>query len=226
MFEFSAWTHYLCEYLLLPQCYYLKRLIKKLLQILCGSKDKYRKFKDHHILITSMRSLVELCNMGASSPAPLSMLSMGSNINTATESLSIINESTESALLSAPSSVAIGMAQHVMPKLTYQSLLKLIDHLKVILEVASARTLNWQRFCAQNPSSILYLIELALLMGVDSNGTGSDSSSLSGGGSVSAASTCAIIPTILQILLCSLGKHFYLMEISIHDQNLVTFTRT
>lgn len=117
----------------------------------------------------------------------------------------MINESTDLGLLSVPSSVGIGMAQHVMPKLTYQSLLKLVDHLKVILEVASARTLNWQRFCAQNPSSILYLIELALLMGVDSNGTGSDSSSLSGGGSVSAASTSAIIPTILQILLCSLG---------------------
>ncbi len=92
MFEFSAWTHYLCEYLLLPQCYYLKRLIKKLLQILCGSKDKYRKFKDHHILITSMRSLVSLCPLGSSPPAPPSMLSMGSNINSATESLSVISE--------------------------------------------------------------------------------------------------------------------------------------
>lgn len=38
MFDFAAWTHYLCEYLLVPQCHYLKRLIKKLLQILCGSK--------------------------------------------------------------------------------------------------------------------------------------------------------------------------------------------
>lgn len=41
MFDFAAWTHYLCEYLLVPQCHYLKRLIKKLLQILCGSKVRY-----------------------------------------------------------------------------------------------------------------------------------------------------------------------------------------
>ena len=92
MFDFSAWTHYLCEYLVLPQCYYLKRLVKKLLQILCGSKDKYRKFKDQHILIASVNSLVNLCNLD-SSPSPMSMLCMGNNINQATESLSIINES-------------------------------------------------------------------------------------------------------------------------------------
>lgn len=91
------------------------------------------------------------------------------------------------------------------PKLSYSHLLKLVENLKVILEVASSRTVNWQRFCGQNPSTILYLIELALLMGVDSNGTGSDSSSLSGGGSIAAASTSAIIPTILQIVLCTLG---------------------
>lgn len=40
MFDFASWTHYLCEYLLVPHCHYLKRLIKKLLQILCGSKVK------------------------------------------------------------------------------------------------------------------------------------------------------------------------------------------
>jgi len=91
MFEFSAWTHYLCEYLLLRQCHYLKRLIKKLLQILSGSKDKYRKFKDQHILITSLKSLVILCGL-ESSPEPQSMLNMGGSIVMATESLSTVNE--------------------------------------------------------------------------------------------------------------------------------------
>jgi hypothetical protein len=42
-------------------------------------------------------------------------------------------------------------------------------------------------------------------MGVDSNGSGCDMSNLSGGGSIAAASTSPLIPTILQILLCSLG---------------------
>jgi len=91
MFEFSAWTHYLCEYLLLPQCYYLKRLIKKLLQILSGSKDKYRKFKDQHILITSVKCLVGLCGLD-SSPRPHSMLSRGASIGQATEALLTVNE--------------------------------------------------------------------------------------------------------------------------------------
>ncbi len=202
MFEFSAWTHYLCEYLLLPQCAYLKRLIKKLLQILCGSKDKYRKFKDQHILTTCIRQLVSLCPL-ASSPQPFSMLGMGSTISQASESLLLVNELNQNLIFFKPA-MHSGSGQHQI-KLTYLSLLKIIDNLKVILEVAVARTLNWQRFCTQNPSTILYFIDLALLMGVDSNGSGCDSSSLSGCGSVAAASTPVIIPTILQLLLCSLG---------------------
>ena len=199
MFEFSSWTHYLCEYLLLSQCFYLKRLIKKLLQILCGSKEKYRKFKDQHILTTCLVSMVNLCQL-TSSPSPISMLGMGGTINQATESLSVVNEA-KNLLPTQPTGHSCLLAH----KLTYLNLLKLVDHLKVILEVAVSRSLNWQRFCAQNPSTLLYLIELALLMGVDSNGSGTDSSSLSGGSSIAAASTSAIIPTILQILLCTLG---------------------
>ena len=136
MFEFSSWTHYLCEYLLLSQCFYLKRLIKKLLQILCGSKEKYRKFKDQHILTTCLISMVNLCQL-TSSPSPISMLGMGATINQATESLSIVNELTQ------PSGHSCLLAH----KLTYLNLLKLVDHLKVILEVAVSRSLNWQRFC-------------------------------------------------------------------------------
>jgi hypothetical protein len=198
MFEFSSWTHYLCEFLLLPQCQYLKRLIKKLLQILCGSKDKYRKFKDQHILTTCIKNVADLSPLN-SSPAPFSMLGMGSTINQASESLLIVNELNQQNIFK--------QNQMSIPqiKLTYLSLLKIIDNLKIILEVAVARTVNWQRFCTQNPSTLLYLIDLALLMGVDSNGSGCDSSSLSGCGSAAAASTPVIIPTLLQLLLCSLG---------------------
>lgn len=59
MFDFSAWTHYLCEYLLVPQCHYLKRLIKKLLQILCGSKVYIIKKLDQ-ILIGKLLHLSKL----------------------------------------------------------------------------------------------------------------------------------------------------------------------
>jgi hypothetical protein len=199
MFEFSSWTHYLCEYLVLPQCYYLKRLIKKLLQILCGSKDKYRKFKDQHILTACIKHLTSLCSL-SSSPTPVSLLGLGSTISQASESLSTV--SLNSAQLS---NLFAKQANTQNIKLTYMSLLKLVDHLKTILEVAISRTLNWQRFCVQNPTTILYLIELALLMGVDSNGSGIDSSNLNSIGNVASASTSVIVPNILQLLLCALG---------------------
>ena len=70
IFDFNVWSHYLCEYLMLPQCNFLKRLIKKLLQLLCGSKEQYRKFKDHHLLMTSVKRLINICPL---SSAPLNL---------------------------------------------------------------------------------------------------------------------------------------------------------
>ena len=153
-FDFGSWAHYLCEYLLLPSCHFLKRLNKKLLQILCNSKEKYRKIKDQHILTIRLKQLIALCN---------------------------------------PSSDALP------PKLNYSNLIKVDEHFKSVLEVAVARTVNWQRFCLQNPSTILYLIELSLLLGVDSN---SDSTS---GTLCTGASTANLAPTILQLLSYALG---------------------
>lgn len=192
MFDFSAWTHYLCEYLLLPHCSYLKRLIKKLLQILCGSKDKYRKFKDQHLLTTCVTQLAGLCRLH-SSPSPVSMLGLGATVAQACDALSVVNP--------VPPQLALTMSSPPPPKLAYSSLLRIAEHLKTMIEVGAARTSNWQRFCLQNSTTLLYLIEVALLMGVDSNGSGIDSSS-----SLSAsASTSVIVPHITQLLLCALG---------------------
>jgi hypothetical protein len=206
MFEFSSWTHYLCEYLVLPQCYYLKRLIKKLLQILCGSKDKYRKFKDQHILTTCIKNLTSLCHL-SSSPCPVSMLGLGATVVQATEALSAVNLIQNQSMLQVSKAITTTPTtlSPTVPKLTYLNLLKLTDHLKTMLEVAVSRTSNWQRFCVQNPSTLLYLIELALLMGVDSNGSGIDSSSVNTSGNIASASTSVIVPNITQLLLCALG---------------------
>lgn len=192
-FDFSAWTHYLCEYLLLPQCSFLKRLIKKLLQILCGSKEKYRKFKDQHILSTALNNLVQVCFL-PSSPSAQSMLRMGTTMSEALESLSVIN-------------LPIQSLQSVtkISKISYLNLNKLVDNFKLILEVASSRSTNWQRFCIQNPTTVTYLVDLALLMGVDSNGSGTDSSNLNSSNTTSLACTSVMVPTILQLLLNLFG---------------------
>jgi hypothetical protein len=219
-FDFAPWTHYLCEYLLLgPPCYYLKRLIKKLLQMLCGSKDKYRKFKDQHILSECTGQLTRLCAL-KSAPVPQSLLTTGNTLQECADALSTLNLSAQSATTNAPTNptataTSSSNTQHATPavvlaKLNYVCLLRIAEQLKQMLEIASARTANWQRFVLHNPRMLLYLCDLAMLMGVDANGSGSDSSNLNGTSSISTActnTTPALIPSILQLLILTLGKN-------------------
>lgn len=134
------------------------------------------------------------------------MLSLGSTLNTAIETISYLNLPLRQPSPSSSSSSGGVILTLTTARLSYTSLLKILENLKLMLEIAASRSPNWQRFCLQNPSTIQYLIELALLMGVDANGSGSDSSNLSGGSSISVASTSAIVSTILQCVVYSLGN--------------------
>ena len=114
---------------------------------------------------------------------------MGTTVAQATEALSVVNLIQNQNLINVGkiSQTTTTSFSSCLPKLTYLNFLKLTDYLKTILEVAVSRTSNWQRFCVQNPSTVLYLIELALLMGVDSNGSGIDSSSVNTSGNIASA---------------------------------------
>lgn len=207
-FDFTPWTHYLCEYLMLgPQCYFLKRLIKKLLQILCGSKDKYRKLKDNHILNECSRQLIRLCPLRSAPNIPSSLGSTDSGAST--PSLTTSGASSLTLLTPPPDSFSPTSAV-TLYQLSYLNLIRIIEQLKMMAEIANARTGNWQRFLASHPRMIVYLFELALLMGVDSNGSGTDSSNLNGMTScLATASTTtsnSLIPTILQLLILSLSS--------------------
>lgn len=146
-----------------------------------------------------MKQLSTLCSL-SSHPTPISMLSIGSTLSAAIETISFINL----PLASFTQTVKSQHSSLTTSKLTYTSLLKILENLKQILEIAASRSPNWQRFCLQNPFTIQYLIELSLLMGVDSNGSGSDSSNLAGSSSISCACTSVIVPTILQCIVYSL----------------------
>ncbi|CAF0847863.1 unnamed protein product, partial [Didymodactylos carnosus] len=50
----SSWQTCLCEYLVLPQALFLKRQIRKLLLYICGTREKYRKLRDIHVLSTNL----------------------------------------------------------------------------------------------------------------------------------------------------------------------------
>ncbi|CAM4878013.1 unnamed protein product [Rotaria socialis] len=53
----SDWQKCLCEYYVLPQGSFLKRQIRKLLMYICGSRDKYRKLRDFHVLSTNIAEI-------------------------------------------------------------------------------------------------------------------------------------------------------------------------
>jgi E3 ubiquitin-protein ligase UBR4 len=49
------WLYQLCELLATPQAPFVKRQVRKLLLLICGSRDQYRQLRDMHTLETKMR---------------------------------------------------------------------------------------------------------------------------------------------------------------------------
>ncbi|KAK0172054.1 hypothetical protein PV328_005423 [Microctonus aethiopoides] len=75
-FDQQAWYYYLCEYMMLYQTPFIRRQVRKLLQFICGNKDKYRQLRDLHALVSHMQSVQQSCNSGgydALLPLPLSI---------------------------------------------------------------------------------------------------------------------------------------------------------
>lgn len=75
-FDQQAWYYYLCEYMMLYQTPFIRRQVRKLLQFICGNKDKYRQLRDLHALVSHMQSVQQSCNSGGYDsllPLPLSI---------------------------------------------------------------------------------------------------------------------------------------------------------
>ena len=51
----ADWLYQLCELLATPQAPFVKRQVRKLLLLICGSRDQYRQLRDMHTLETKMR---------------------------------------------------------------------------------------------------------------------------------------------------------------------------
>ena len=52
-----SWHHQLCELMMTPQAPFVKRQVRKLLLLLCGSKDQYRQLRDLHTLETRIKEV-------------------------------------------------------------------------------------------------------------------------------------------------------------------------
>lgn len=48
--------------------------------------------------------------------------------------------------------------------LSYDNLVELVEHLKACLEIALARTGNWQRFCIHHDETLSFLFKVSCLL--------------------------------------------------------------
>ena len=53
----QAWFYQLCELMIAPQAPFVKRQVRKLLLLICGSKEQYRQLRDLHTLETRIREI-------------------------------------------------------------------------------------------------------------------------------------------------------------------------
>lgn len=52
---FQNWFHYLCEYMMTQQAPFIRRHVRKLLLFICGTKEKYRLYRDLHSLNSNIK---------------------------------------------------------------------------------------------------------------------------------------------------------------------------
>ena len=60
----QAWFNELCELMITPQAPFVKRQVRKLLLLICGSKDQYRQLRDLHTLETRIREIKIIVGKG------------------------------------------------------------------------------------------------------------------------------------------------------------------
>lgn len=75
-FDQQAWYFYLCEYMMLYQTPFIRRQVRKLLQFICGNKEKYRQLRDLHALVSHMQSVQQSCNAGGYDPQQVHPISI------------------------------------------------------------------------------------------------------------------------------------------------------
>ena len=121
----QSWFYQLCELMITPQAPFVKRQVRKLLLLICGSKEQYRQLRDLHTLETRIKEVKITVAKGGFDVSDLE----NSSVN-----------------------------------LMYDTLIQLIEQLKICVEVAESRTLNWQRFCMGDETVLPFLLQVSYML--------------------------------------------------------------
>ena len=132
----SEWYTVLCDYMMTHQTPYVRRQARKLLLYVCGTKEKYRELRDLHTLESHMTDVRKIVGLD-------------------NQSLIEDNLETDNKDKSPP---PINLA--------YDTLLRLIEHFNACVEIASSRTINWQKYCSGggDETILAFLFRISFLL--------------------------------------------------------------
>lgn len=140
-------TFLFCQYLMIQQTPFVRRQVRKLLLFICGSKEKYRQLRDLHTLDSHMRSIKKLLEeQGIFLRAGVVTATSGSALQYDTLISLVSVHLAETCLLSFP--VCDQFILYFVA-ITWLDLLQM-EHLKACAEIATQRTINWQKFCMKD----------------------------------------------------------------------------
>lgn len=136
---------------MIQQTPFVRRQVRKLLLFICGSKDKYRQLRDLHTLDSHVRGIKKLLEeQGIFLRASVVTASSGSALQYDT----LISLVRKSCRCTRKRSTLHLWRVSVTEILTWCSILSLrafqMEHLKACAEIATQRTVNWQKFCIKD----------------------------------------------------------------------------
>lgn len=132
---------------MIQQTPFVRRQVRKLLLFICGSKEKYRQLRDLHTLDSHVRSIKKLLEeQGIFLRAGVVTATSGSALQYDTL-ISLV-----SVLCAATCLVSWGFGDQFIlyfVTITWLHFLQM-EHLKACAEIATQRTINWQKFCMKD----------------------------------------------------------------------------
>lgn len=129
------------QYLMIQQTPFVRRQVRKLLLFICGSKDKYRQLRDLHTLDSHVRGIKKLLEeQGIFLRASVVTASSGSALQYDTL-ISLVREGALGWPWGARNADVLFDPIPLCPQM---------EHLKACAEIATQRTVNWQKFCIKD----------------------------------------------------------------------------
>lgn len=142
---------------MIQQTPFVRRQVRKLLLFICGSKEKYRQLRDLHTLDSHMRGIKKLLEeQGIFLRGGIVTATSGSALQYDTLINLVSNRHMWCPTISY-SSFRLDLCELFFP-------FSQMEHLKACAEIATQRTINWQKFCMKDDCKCTIQDDLVVLV--------------------------------------------------------------